>query len=108
MADAVIVASDDARYPRALMDWLGQQAPPLLYVRGNIELFNQPAVGIIGTRRPTACGVQTARAYARRLAECEITIVSGNAPGIDAAAHDEALREGGCTIIFPPVPLDQF
>jgi DNA protecting protein DprA len=97
-----------ADYPRRIRALLGDSAPPILYCRGNPGLFSRPGISIIGTRRPTPHGMASARAYAAAFAAHRRVVVSGNAPGIDAAAHDEVLRAGGSTIVFPPTAMDQY
>ncbi|MGC8742093.1 MAG: DNA-processing protein DprA [Candidatus Sumerlaeaceae bacterium] len=95
-------------YPQRLASALGELAPPLLYCRGNLELFRQPQFAIIGTRRPSALGRKAARNYAKLLAQHRWVVVSGNARGTDAIAHEEALTSGGATMVFPPTSLDAF
>lgn len=95
-------------YPERLRRLLGRRAPAVLYVRGAVELFDTPGVSIIGTRRPGPQGRHAALQWAAGLARAGWTVVSGNAPGIDAAAHGAALAAGGCTLVFPPTPPDRF
>lgn len=97
----------DADYPRRIRDLL-PSPPPVLYYRGNLELLQLRAISIIGTRRPSAPGRSSAAAYAAALVDDRTTIVSGNAPGIDSAAHQAAVSAGGSTIVFCPAALDQF
>lgn len=73
--------------------------PPLvLYVRGDPRVLSQHAVAIVGTRRPSAYGLQVARRVAHDLAERQLVIVSGMARGIDSAAHHGALEAKGKTL----------
>ncbi|MBX7246604.1 MAG: DNA-protecting protein DprA [Candidatus Sumerlaeaceae bacterium] len=95
-------------YPPQIRATLGPASPPLLYFRGDLSLLKLPSVAIIGTRRPSAVGRAAARSWAGQLAECGIVVVSGNAPGIDATAHETALSSGGATIVFPPASPDLF
>ena len=91
-----IVTLADAAYPRALLD---QADPPvLLYAKGRIELLNCPALAIVGSRNATRQGEANAEAFAEALAAAGITIVSGLALGIDAAAHRGALKSLASTI----------
>lgn len=73
--------------------------PPLtLYYRGNLELLKTGAVAMVGSRRATPYGISVAQTLGRELVRAGLTIVSGLARGIDAAAHESALRNGGATI----------
>jgi len=98
----------DPRYPRRIRKALGTDTPPILYCRGDLSLFQKPSFAIIGTRRPCAAGRRCVMAYARQVVRHGWSVVSGNAKGIDAAAHEASLADGGVTIVFPPAPLDQF
>ncbi|HTY99379.1 MAG TPA: DNA-processing protein DprA [Rhodocyclaceae bacterium] len=91
-----ILTLADAEYPRALLD--ADDPPTLLYAKGRVELLNRPALAIVGSRSATAQGETNAREFAAALAEVGLTIVSGLALGIDAAAHRGALAAGGATI----------
>lgn len=93
-----IVHQDDDSFPELLRQIPGP--PLLLYVDGNAELLQLPALAIVGSRNPTAGGERNAFEFARHLATMGFTIVSGLAQGIDAAAHRGALAGGGNTIAF--------
>lgn len=72
--------------------------PPLLFVRGVIAPADDRAIAVVGTRKPSTRGHQTAYEIAAALAARNVTIVSGLAEGIDSAAHAGALSAGGRTI----------
>lgn len=93
-----IVRQDDDNFPELLRQIPGP--PLLLYVDGNAELLQLPAIAIVGSRNPTAGGERNAYEFARHLASMGFTIVSGLAQGIDAAAHRGALAAGGNTVAF--------
>lgn len=83
----------DSDYPASLLD--SADPPIVLFVRGDPELLQQPAVAIVGARSATEGGKDNARAFARHLAGRGWTVISGLARGIDAAAHEGSLRAGG-------------
>lgn len=100
---------EDSDYPRRLREI--NQPPPVLYVRGGISVEDEWAVAVVGTRRVTPYGRQVTAELAAFLANNGITVVSGLARGIDASAHQSALKNGGRTIavlgsgvdvIYPP------
>lgn len=91
-----LIAWDDADYPRALFEL--SDAPVALFHLGRRDLLNQPTFAIVGSRNATPQGTAIAREFAAALAGTGLTIVSGLAAGIDAAAHEGALRTAGSTI----------
>ncbi len=104
-----IITWQDECYPHRLKEI--DQAPPVLYARGEILPEDDFAVAIVGTRRITPYGRQVTEELAGFLASTGITVVSGLARGVDAAAHNAALRAGGRTLavlgsgvdrIYPP------
>jgi DNA processing protein len=91
----VITCQDDT-YPARLKEI--DQPPPVLYVRGELLPEDDFAVAIVGTRRITPYGRQVTEELAAFLGSNGITVISGLARGVDAAAHTSALRAGGRTI----------
>jgi DNA processing protein len=87
---------DDPAYP-ALLGELAN-APPLLFIAGDPALLERPQLAMVGSRRASAAGLDTARAFARSLAGGGFVITSGLALGIDGAAHQGALDAGGKTV----------
>jgi DNA processing protein len=86
----------DPEYPRPLREIY--DPPTLLYVRGNADVLNEPAVSVVGTRKPTLYGTQMAERLGRELAARGVTIVSGMARGIDAISHQGAMAVNGRAI----------
>lgn len=84
-----LVCLADPDYPRLLLDT--PDPPPVLYAIGRRDLLTRPALAIVGSRNATQQGVANAEAFAGALARSGLTIVSGLALGIDAAAHRGAL-----------------
>ena len=100
-----VVTLADPAYPQALLEI--PDPPTLLYVRGRPELLNRPTLAIVGSRNPTPQGLQNAERFAAALAEAGLTIASGLALGIDAAAHRGALDAKGDTIAFIGTGIDR-
>ena len=86
----------DADYPAALAHI--PDPPPLLYLKGRPELLAAPMLAIIGSRNATLQGKANAEVFAQALSCAGLTIVSGLALGIDAAAHLGALGGVGSTV----------
>jgi DNA processing protein len=111
-AGARYLFHDDPDYPLALL--AVDQPPPILCVRGNLALFDQPGAAIVGARNASAGAVRLARDFAAGLAERGFAVISGLARGIDAAAHTGALGAGhddggtiaviagGIDVVYPP------
>jgi DNA processing protein len=104
---ARLLAACEPDYPRLLA--AVDPPPPLLWVRGRVELLNRPAVAVVGARIASAAGQRFARGLARDLGAAGQVIVSGMARGIDAAAHEGALPTGTAAVlgggvddVYPP------
>lgn len=97
-----VLSPFDARYPASLTD----SRPPLLFIAGDLRREDQHAIAVVGTRKPSSRGKQTARLLAQRLIAEGFTVVSGLADGIDTVAHDAALEKGGRTLAVVGTGLD--
>lgn len=86
----------DAGYPQNLLT--SDDPPLLLYAKGNTGMLNRPMLAVVGSRNATAQGVRDAEAFAQALGNAGLTIVSGLALGIDAAAHRGALTTDAGTV----------
>lgn len=86
---ARLVGIGEPEYPRALRQIDG--APPLLTVKGNIDLTTPPSVGIVGSRNASITGNKFAANLATDIVKAGYTVISGLARGIDAAAHRASL-----------------
>ena len=101
-----ILILDDGVYPPLLREIY--DPPIVLYVKGAwAECLDQPSVAIVGSRRCSTYGQNAASMLARDLARRGLTIVSGFARGIDAAAHRGAIEGGGRTVAVIGTGLDQ-
>lgn len=92
------------RYPPLLADL--PDAPAALLVNGDADALGLPQLAIVGSRNPTGAGHDNARQFAAHLVRSGLTITSGLAIGIDAAAHRGALQAGGRTIAVCGTGLD--
>ena len=99
---------DDPVYPKRLLAILGKKAPAALYLQGNISLLGSNGIGFCGSRKSSPKGIETVRDCAEQAAEAGITVVSGNAAGIDFEAHFHALSAGGSTILVLPEGINHF
>ncbi len=93
-------------YPTLLAQ--APDAPPFLWSRGQADHAAQPCVALVGARNASSLGLRSARHFAKELGAAGITVVSGLARGIDAAAHDAALptgtiavQAGGIDVAYP-------
>ena len=93
---ATVITQESPSYPRSLREI---HAPPIvLYVWGELSERDHHAIGIIGARRTTHYGTESAKKLAYQLAYAGLTVISGLARGIDTAAHQGALAAKGRTI----------
>jgi DNA processing protein len=104
-ADVQVLTLEDPTYPALLREAPG--APPLIYVRGEVQASDSLAVAVVGTRTPTIYGREATLRIVSELAAAGITIVSGLALGIDAIAHTAALEAGGRTLAVLGSGVDQ-
>ena len=99
-----IVTLADAAYPQALLQT--PDPPPLIYAKGRIELLNHDALAVVGSRSASPQGAANAESFARALSDAGLTIVSGLALGIDAAAHRGGLAGAASSIAVVGTGLD--
>lgn len=100
-----LLAFDSPDYP-ALLNEISNP-PPLLFVAGKPALLERPQLAIVGSRRASAPGLDTAKAFSRCLASAGFVVTSGLAMGIDGAAHRAALEAGGATVAVLGSGLEQ-
>src|SRR2546427_5261711 len=107
--DHFVVTLADETYPRALLEIA--DPPPLLYAHGRVPLLRQAALAVVGSRNASAQGESNAEHFATALSAAGLTIVSGLALGIDAAAHRGGVDGGssaiavlgtGIDVVYPP------
>lgn len=100
-----LIALDDPLYPERLRDII--DPPAMLYVTGDPEVLKTPQVAMVGSRNPTAGGIENAERFAAELASRGLCITSGLASGIDAASHRGALSADGLSIAVTGTGLDR-
>jgi DNA processing protein len=91
------ITIDDKEYPESLKTI--KYAPYGLFYRGNLKLFNNRIVAIVGSRSCTTYGMEVTKLLTKELNSYNITIISGGARGVDSVAHSTALKENGKTIV---------
>ena len=106
VAGARLLCRGEAEYPAALATI--NDAPPVLWVIGDVTLLNRPTVALVGARNASSLGLRMARRLAASLVEAGFVVVSGLARGIDAEAHQAALSggtvavmAGGVDVVYP-------
>ena len=101
---ATILAVSSADYPpllRAIDD-----PPPFLYLRGQPALLARAQLAVVGARRASPAGLRAAGELAGEASRAGLVITSGLAIGIDGAAHEGAMAEGGATIAVMATGID--
>jgi DNA processing protein len=91
-----VLALGEPGYPELLANI--PDPPLLLYIKGHVELLASPMLAMVGSRNASAQGRANALAFAESLSGAGLCIVSGLALGIDAAAHEGALKGSGATV----------
>ena len=95
--DLGIVTFGDEKYPARLKNI--SDPPLVLYVRGKLpDMDNLPVIGVVGTRKASAYGMDIARRMGTQISQCGGLVVSGGAWGIDSAAMEGALDAPACTV----------
>lgn len=94
----------DADYPPALLQI--PDPPIVLYLKGKRELLQHEAIAVVGSRNATPAGIQNAEKFSQALSDGGLTIVSGLALGIDAAAHRGGLAGKSSTVAVVGTGLD--
>ena len=100
-----LLTLDDSAYPPLLRHI--DQPPLLLYAKGRLALLATPALAMVGSRNASSQGCANARAFARAFSQAGLTIVSGMALGIDAAAHEGGLEGAGGTVAVLGTGIDR-
>lgn len=100
-----LLGMNDPRYPQRLKEI--SSPPPFLFLSGNIDTLSQNSLAIVGSRRASKPGLETAFQFSKALAEAGLTITSGLALGIDTASHQGALAVKAHTVAVLATGVDQ-
>src|SRR6201985_1540802 len=93
---ATFLTYSDDLYPERLREIF--DPPPVLWIRGDMQLLSEPSIAVVGTRHPTPYGAGMAEMLSRDLAHRGLIVLSGMARGVDTAAHKGALAAKRPTI----------
>ncbi len=99
-----LLIPEEPGYPALLAEIA--DPPPVLFVKGRASLLHLPAVAVVGSRNATVQGCNNAEAFARALSDAGLTIVSGLALGVDAAAHRGGLAGTGRSVAVIGTGID--
>ncbi len=91
-----VLTVEDKEYPNSLREL--EDAPRILFAKGDISLLNTKSLAVVGTRMPSNYGIYATNKITEDVAKAGITIISGLAFGVDSLAHKKALEVGGKTI----------
>ena len=94
---ARLVCIGDPHYPELLAQI--SDAPPMIWVRGNLDSLLRPKIALVGARNASSLGTRMARALATDLSEAGYVVVSGLARGIDTCAHHAAAKHGSIAVL---------
>jgi len=95
-----LITLDDEQYPKPVLENMQDNAPPILYCRGYLQLLNTKGVSIVGSRDVNEFTVMLTKSIASKLAENGLNVTSGYAKGVDTSAHLGALEAGGTTTMI--------
>ncbi|ASQ44961.1 DNA-processing protein DprA [Legionella clemsonensis] len=99
-----LISIEEPNYPALLKEIA--DPPMILYAIGDLSCLDQPTIAMVGSRKPSVTGCETARRFAMELASNQLTIVSGLALGIDAQSHKGCLEANGKTVAVMGTGID--
>lgn len=105
-SDVVLSKKGDEIYSKLLM--MTEEAPPYLFLKGNVNLLNEKSVCVVGSRNASNESIQKTEKIVKSLIKRNIVVNAGLAKGIDTATHATALNNGGKTIAVIGTPINQF
>lgn len=84
------------KFPKLFKQFDGM--PAMIFFKGNLSVFDQPGLGVVGTRKPSPYGIRSTEQLTAELVQSGFSIISGFARGIDTIAHKTALQQSGSTV----------
>jgi DNA processing protein len=102
-----VVMFGDPGYPESLVT-NGKPIAPVLFYKGNSDLFRLPSIGMCGSRNVSELGLKAAHSCGVEVANNSMVVVSGYAKGVDTATHLAALDSDGSTVIVLAEGFDHF
>lgn len=104
--DVVLVKKGDDIYSKLLA--CTKEAPPYLFLKGNVHLLNEKSVCVVGSRNASQDSMLKTKRIVKSLIKRNIVVNAGLAKGIDTATHQSALENGGRTIAVIGTPINQY
>ena len=104
--DVILVKKGDEAYSKLLAHT--KEAPPFLFLKGNVHLLNEKSVCVVGSRNASNDSMKKTERLVKSLIKRNIVVNAGLAKGIDTATHQSALRNGGRTIAVIGTPINQY
>lgn len=101
-----VVVNCTPNWPMKMAD--SERPSPLLYYQGDLSLIEMKSVSVVGAREASDAGLKRAERISKELVNSGIAVVTGLAKGIDTAASQAALDQGGCVIGVIGTPIDEF
>ena len=105
-SDVILLHKSDANYPKLLLNT--SDAPPYLFLKGDIHLLDEKSVCVVGSRNASVEGMKNTERIVQSLIKRNIVVNAGLAKGIDTATHTTALKYGGKTIAVIGTPINQY
>ncbi|AFS47940.1 DNA recombination-mediator protein A [alpha proteobacterium HIMB5] len=92
-----ILTLESKKYPKTLLDNLGNDSPPIIFYGGKVELFNSEGIAIVGSRNVCENGIKYTKNISKELSNEGFNIISGYAKGVDSLSHLSSLENDGTT-----------
>ena len=104
--DVILIKKGDEAYSKLLEST--NEAPPYLFLKGNIHLLNEKSVCVVGSRNASSDSMKKTERIVQSLIKRNLVVNAGLAKGIDTATHKSALKYGGKTIAVIGTPINQY